>query len=370
MAVRELAARLARTGHAVTVFTTDMSPASGTASAPEPVAGVEVLVSRVTGRWRRRLYDSPELAARLRSRLGDFDLVDIHGLWSLLTSRAGAACVDAGVPYVLTPHGQMGSWDWSKRPVAKRVFFPVFLRHTWDHASAIRYLSEGERASAAVKDEGKARVVPNGVTVPPNGQVSRAGRDRLRTRLGIPADALVYLLLGRLTPQKGVLELVAAFRNLRGAGRNTALLLVGPQDPAYSEQLASAVRADGSAGRVVLAGPAYGDEKQDVFAAADVFVTLSRSEGMPLAVLEAMGAGLPVIVTPQANLPAVGDCEAGLQTPGDGETVTAAMAAMLDDEDRLRYAANARRVVETLYSWDAVLPQVADMYERIVACRR
>lgn len=116
-------------------------------------------------------------------------------------------------------------------------------------------------------------------------------RASIRVRLGIASDATVFLFVGRLTREKGVLELAHAFAEIASEDPDTVLLVVGPDE----EGLVSAMRkACGTAvERLFLAGQTA--EPESYMAASDVFCLPSYREGFGSVVIEAAAAGLPAI---------------------------------------------------------------------------
>jgi len=118
-----------------------------------------------------------------------------------------------------------------------------------------------------------------------------AARARVRRSHGIPADALVFLYLGRINRDKGLLDLAHAFAEVGGAYPDAHLLLVGPDEDNLRAALANAAAA--CAGRLHYADVT--DRPQDYFAAADVFCLPSYREGFGTTILEAAAAGVPAI---------------------------------------------------------------------------
>src|SRR5260370_2603956 len=133
----------------------------------------------------------------LNAAVDGFDVVDIQGLWSLIGIDAARACLSAGVPYILTPHGMMTRWDWSKKPVSKRIFFAALLQKVWREAAAVRFYSHGELKNSMVPPVAPAAVIPNGFEPPAGDKTMTAKRD-VCARLDLPANAKVVLFLGRV----------------------------------------------------------------------------------------------------------------------------------------------------------------------------
>ena len=179
---------------------------------------------------------------------------------------------------------------------------------------------------------GRILVLPNGVDT----RRFAAGRPREETRrtLGIPADALVLLAVGELTPRKNPALVVAAAARLRARGLDPFLLFAG--DGAERESLQAGIAAAGLTGRARLLG--FREDVPDLLAASDVLVHASRVEGFGYAVAEAMAAGLPVVATDASSLPEiVADGETGILFPPDDEVRLAeALAVYLRDGERRR----------------------------------
>lgn len=312
--------------------------------------------------WNRRLHRAPGMRGWLQTAVRGFDVVDIHGIWSVVAAEAGAVCARAGVPYVITPHGMMASWDWAKGPLKKRIFFNIMMRKVWRSAAAIRFVSQGEATGSVLDANGKGVVIPNFVPAPP-ASGCRQEAERFRSKMGISSDAAVVLFLGRVSPEKGVMEMVEAFGKVSEKRHEAVLLVVGPLEGAYGAAVKDRVRCLPWRGNVRLAGPLFGEEKNAAFAASTVFMTLSESEGLPVAVLEALGWGLPTLLTEQANMPEVREFEAGLLVERRVESVATVLAGILDDRDRLdRMRTNAKALFHQRFTSTNIVPQILSLY--------
>jgi len=366
VAVAALAERLCDAGHEVSIVTADLAPYGGP---PGPMVEVDkrvrVQLFPVRPRWDRRLYRSVEMRQWLNRAIHTFDVADIQGVWSFIAVDAARACLQAGVPYLLTPHGQMARWDWAKRLWQKRVFFAMFLQKVWCSAAAIRFVSEGEVKSSVAGAGTRGVVLPYPVSLPLEGNDHHYA-DRFRREMGIPQDTPVILFLGRVALQKGVLELVEAFDHLWRRRQNTVLLLAGPLDREYGAAVVERVNRLSSGRNIHLLGPLYDERKYGVLAATSLFVTLSKSEGLPNAVLEAMAWGLPVVITDQANFPEVPEHNAGVAVAADHGDVADTLERLLGDPARLKQMGkNARRLIEERFTWEKILPQMLSLYERV-----
>ncbi len=206
------------------------------------------------------------------------------------------------------------------------------------------------------------RTIPNGIPVadyaPPPG-----AREEFRESVGIPAEAPVFVTVGRFFEQKNHVALIAAFASERLRSMGSHLLLAG--DGELRGELEGLVRQRGVAGRVHFLGK-RGDVPR-VLAAADVFVLPSLWEGHPLSVMEAMAAGKPVIATTVGSVPELVTPGTGLLVrPGDVAALEAAMFEIASDPGRAR-AAGAEALLAARARFDASVMARAydDLYHEV-----
>ena len=208
-------------------------------------------------------------------------------------------------------------------------------------------------------DPTKVRVVFNGVDLGPIEQARP--REEVRRELGLPGEARVVGLVARLDHWgKGHREFFTALAQLAPAYTCRALIVGGGRRQAEMEQLAAELGLDQ---RVHFLGN-RGDVP-DLLRAMDIFVLPSHSEGVSLALLEAMAAGLPVIASAVGGLPeVVRHGENGLLIPArDPE----ALARLLADPDWAReLGEQARRDIQAHYSLERLGREINEIYEELV----
>jgi glycosyltransferase involved in cell wall biosynthesis len=185
-------------------------------------------------------------------------------------------------------------------------------------------------------------------------------REKARERLGV-AGGLVIGAVGRLEAQKGHTYLLAALPGLRREIPDLTVLLVG--EGRRQEDLQRQVRDLGLEGTVRFLGTRR--DLPVIFRALDLFVHPSLWEGLPLALLKAMGAGLPVVATrvsgsQEVIVDGVNGCLVG---PGDPEALARAILALhRQPEARRRLGDAARRTVTEQYSLTAMLTRLEELY--------
>ncbi len=203
----------------------------------------------------------------------------------------------------------------------------------------------------------------------PNAVGSIAGlppQERIALRQELAGDPArpILLSVGRLAMQKGYADLCHAFAIVQQAHPSTTLLIAGAGE--LQAELAELIRTLGLSESIRLLGPR--SDVPRLLAAADLYVSAAHWEGLPIAVLEAMAAGLPVIATNVGDVPRVLVDGTGLTVPPhQPEALATAMSQMLNDPQRMRrYGAAAQAHVYHTYSPHVWLEQLLTLYREVL----
>ncbi|MEO8520646.1 MAG: glycosyltransferase [Acidobacteriota bacterium] len=325
---------LARRGHGVSVCTTDACDAHArTAVSTGTSHGVHVQVfANLSNRLAYHLQCFTPLGLRrhLRQHAGSFDVAHLHACHNFASTIAAAALGHAGVPFVVSPNGTARPIE--RRILAKRFFAATVGRRLLTRSARVLAVTEAERrdlVGLGVAHE-RIAVVPNPLEEAPG--TGDAQRFRRAHALG---TAPLVLFLGKLTPRKGIGDLITAYAALRRPA--TTLVIAGNDMGAgtAADALVSRLRLDG---RVVRTGLLTGVERQDALSAAEVVVYPSRDEIFGLVPLEALLCGRPVVVCGDSGCGEVIRSVGGglVVPPSDPPALAQAIAAILDDGPRWR----------------------------------
>jgi glycosyltransferase involved in cell wall biosynthesis len=316
-----------------------------------------------SSRPARMLTDHGEPERVLDEVRPDLVLFSDGAPMSLLTAKEVAARLR--VPYIVLCHCASGVWA---RPFADAV---ARLPGVYAQAREIVAVSH-ENRDVLRRHFG---LPPEAGIVIQNGRPdaffaprSAATRQRVREALGIPADAVVSMTVGRMDLVKGYQYQIAAMKPLRASPAWPSLHFVWVGDGGLAEQLrglAARLRIDD---KVHLL--ARRNDVPDLLDAADLFVLPSLFEGMPLAVIEAMAKGLPVVASAVSGTPeALGDAGRVLATPVRNPAFPQALAAaierlVLDPSERRDLGAAARARAETCFRESRMVERYVDLATR------
>jgi glycosyltransferase involved in cell wall biosynthesis len=302
-------------------------------------AGAKVVALGLSG-GRRRPGASRAIGEALRG-LGP-DVVHTHQIGALF--HIGPTARRSGAPVVAhTEHGDHLSRAKAVRKARMRLVMALAARHAGRFFVVSAVISEAVAASGVVPGR-KLAVVPNGIdTRAFAGDDLAAGAASVRAELGIPAGAPVVGTVGRLAEVKRQDVLIRGFAAALGRFPDARLLIVG--DGPLRGELRQLAGSLGLADRAHFVG--YRPHPERFLRAMDVFALTSRTEGMPLSILEAWAAGVPVVASRVGGIP--GLVEHGrtglLVDPGDPQALANALAGLLGDPSlagRITDAARSR----------------------------
>jgi len=303
-----------------------------------------------------------------------YDVVHIHGLYRFAPTYAAWQARRRAVPYVVRPHGALDPYLYRQSSTGqlrlKRLYEHWFDLPNLHAATAIHYTAEEERARAAfLKLRAPSFVLPNGLEWERYRELPSRGALRVRWGLGA---APIVLFLGRLHVKKGLDLLIPAFDALRRRVPDAQLVIAGPENDAYGEQVRGWVRERGLEAAVRFVGPLRGADVVQAYVDADVFVLPSYTENFGMTVVESLACELPVVISDQVNIHAeISGAGAGLVTRCDAGEVAQALETLLADADRRRAMGEAgRRLVQTRFTWPAIVGALATEYERVIARHR
>lgn len=202
-------------------------------------------------------------------------------------------------------------------------------------------------------------------------------RRAARIRLDLPPDGRIVVSAGTVMRRKGADRMLRAWARLRPRPGRDLLLLVGPATPEeglpleereFAAEVRAAAAAPGLDGTVRIAGRS--DRLYDYFGAADLFLFLSRHEGLPIVTAEAIASGLPCVVSPLDGIDeVVQEGRTGHIAPDadDAESVAALMSRLFDrPEERAALGANGRRLALEQFSFEARARTLAAIYRELV----
>lgn len=293
---------------------------------------------------------SPGLLRWLSSELPSTDAVHVHLARDLVTLPAAALALRSRTRLFAQTHGMI---DPSSNPLAVPLD-AALTRRVLRRADHVFHLTDVEAGGirAVAGDGVRLEHLRNGVDARPDAEPR-------------PATSRAHVLyLARVQERKRPLSFVHAATRLAPEFPDATFRMVGPDEGGAGEAVRAAIAASGLGDRLVWTGPADRAECRAAMDAADLYVLPSVNEPYPMAVLEAMASGLPVVVTDTCGLaPAVRQASAGLVTTADPGDVTAAVRTLLADPGRRHEASRrALQLIAADFAMEPIVEQLLRAY--------
>lgn len=324
----------------------------------ETVGLMNVNSYKVDGLENQIDFFSPFSLSGLPKPFDKPDLVVFHELYCPVYLKIAKVLKKAKVPYIILPHGEMTVQAQRKKRLKKKVANILLFNRFIKSAAAIQCLSQTEMSN--VKFRQKKFVATNGIDLP----VVRKEK--------FSDKGLNFTYIGRLDVyHKGLDLLISAVGKLKDflAENGCKIYIFGPDYKGRYARVEKLIEDNGVKDIVELHREVFGKEKEQILLKSDCFIQTSRFEGMPMGILEALGYGIPCIVTVGTTLAGfINDngCGFGCDTDADSVSRTIRLAV----EHKADLALMAEKSIEAVtnsFAWDKVACGTLDIYRSFKA---
>lgn len=368
VSIHNLCKQLVNLGHDITVYTTNSSLWDRNdlvLSKEIDVDGVRVFYFPVLNRNKFRY--SHAMARALHHHLKGYQLVHLHGAYAFPPYRGAAESMKQHIPYVMTPRGSlMSDAVFKKSKIKKQVYIRLIAKKMLEEASAVHFTSsiEEQRTNELGLAPRKSVIVPNGIELP---SIVAIKPNAFRQKY-LLQDAIIVLFLSRINWKKGLDMLVPAFSRVACKFSNAHLVIAGPDNEGYGNKVRRWINEYGIEDRVTFTGLLKEDEKLQALVDSDIFVLPSYSENFANAPVEAMRAGVPIIVSnPVGMSEFIENGKDGFVVNTDVDEITDALVALVSDKSlRERMARNGIICANDKFGVEMTSKKIANLYEDIL----
>lgn len=293
------------------------------------------------------------------------EVVHLHDFYTLHNVWICFLCLLFGKPYILSVHGCLEETRKKEKSILKQIFLRLFGYTMLRKAAYVVATSDNEAESYIHAGVRIKRIVRLGHGINPDEFVSKLIKSEARHKFNLPKTATVFTYLGRLHKIKGLDLLIDAFSRLKE--KNVVLVIAGSDD-GYGSTVTDLVGSRGLENKVRLLGSVFGQNKADLFAASNVFVYPSRSEGFSLGILEAACAGLPLLLTQGCHFEEAGEVGAAVIVPTTAKSIYEALVRMMNSKVDLKKMGNqARNLIMKKYLLETIGSKYQDLYIKAVS---
>lgn len=285
------------------------------------------------------------------------NLIHTHGIWMATSRYQNISYKKNNTPFIISPHGMLDPWILNRGKLKKYIARFLYENYSWKNCYSFHALNLSEADSIRkIVPSSRIEIIPNGINIPVYEKKEFGSKK--------------FLFLGRFHEKKNVHNLIHAVNGIDQRiydNEKFVLILAGWGDEKYISTLKQLI-ADGHPERFQWVGPIFGEDKEKLFRKCHAFILPSFSEGMPMAILEALSFGLIVLMSRFCNLGSMIDHGIALDTGVDINSIQNCIVDFLNIEiHKLRIMSNeSYNFVDNRYSWKVVAPLFDSFYKMAV----
>lgn len=293
-----------------------------------------------------------------------FHIVHQHGIWTGVSLATTRLHEKFGLPYIVAPHGSLEKWSLKRSRVKKWIAKTAYEWRNLKYASCLHATAEHEVSD--FRDFGldnPVALVRNGVS---NDWIRSEGDgERFRRQFEVSFEKRILFYLSRITPKKGLLMLIKAIEAIGSDFGDWILVIAGTDEFGHKAEVASLVKCLDMEEKVKFVGPLFDQLKRDAFAAADLFILPSYSEGAPIVVLDSLAVGVPVITTKASGWRNLEDYNCGWEAEISHAGICECLqkAISLSREELLEMGERGRKLVKSKYTWSSSAQNLMKLYD-------
>lgn len=313
----------------------------------------------------RNIWFSPEMNMHaFRTDQGMFEIVHQHGIWTGISQATLIFSKKKNIPTIIAPHGSLNQWALNLSKIKKKIALTVYERDNLRLVSCLHATSENE-----ISDFRKFGL-KNPIAYIENGiqekHLSMEGNaNRFREQYAIAPDKRILLFLSRISPKKGLTMLVEAINTIQDDFANWQLIIAGFDEFNHKKDIESLVKQLNLESRIKIIGPLFDQIKADAFAASELFILPSYSEGSPMVVLDSLAAGVPVITTKASTWNDLTEYNCGWWSDISTPAIAIALqeAVKMSAEDLQQMGKQGKNLIASKYTWPQLAQKTIRLYD-------
>ena len=302
-----------------------------------------------------------------KSNAEGFHVVHQHGIWTGCSLVTNTFRGRHRMPVVVAAHGSLHKYALKRSSWKKKIALLAYENENLRKASCLHATAEAEI------DDFRNFGLKNPIALIDNGVSSKSINDsgvaeRFLAQYNLPKNRRILLFLSRITPKKGLPIALQAIHQMRDKLTNWIFVIAGTDEFNHQREVERLVEVLGLGEMIRLVGPLYDQNKSDAFAATDVFILPSYSEGAPMVILDSLAAGVPVLTTKATPWESLIKYQCGwwVSPSIDGLSDALQSAAVLSSQQLKEMGMRGKELVRAHYLWSAQAQKSLDLYAWIL----
>lgn len=296
-----------------------------------------------------------------------FDIVHQHGIWTGASSGTLILSKRKKVSTIIAPHGSLNKWVLNRSRWKKKIALAAYEHANLRLASCLHATSENEISdfrNFGLKNP--IAYIENGIQK----KYLNEGGDEMRFRLqhDVATSERILLFLSRISPKKGLMMLVEAINSIQDDFASWKLIIAGIDEFNHKKDVETKIKQLNLENKIKIIGPLFDQEKNDAFAAAELFILPSHSEGSPMVVLDSLAAGVPVITTKASSWIDLNEHHCGWWTDISTSAIAIALREAVNKSpiDLHNMGEKGKILIDSKYTWPQLAQKTIRLYNWIL----
>lgn len=313
------------------------------------------------GRWSF----SPSLIGQIKQEVQKADFLMLHSLYSYPVLAGYWLARNNQIPYGLWLHGVLAPFQRSVGRRKKYIYDRLLARSILNHASLLIFTAAGEKEETTnLNLTAPSTIIPLGFK--PSSLAGQKGEFRRKYLAGFQGDFILFL--ARINAKKGLELLISAFAQVLSQKPETLLVIAGGDDPPeYGYKIRKMAAESGCGRSIIFTGLLLGQDKENAFTDAAIYVLPSHAENFGTSIFEAMSKGLPVVVSDSINYAQeIKRREAGVALPLDKRILSSEILRLLNDPEKRKSMGENGKVLVSQFTWQRCAKSLEDAISRVL----
>lgn len=306
-----------------------------------------------------KIFEKVRRVDKLPEPFNSPDIVIFHGVYKVEYINLSKELTKKNIPYIIVPRVSLTKGAQNQKRVKKLISNILLFSSFVKKSSSVQYLTMNEK-NLSNRFEQQSFILGNGINIP--NLASQSKND----------DDIVITFIGRYDiVHKGLDVLMSSIILIKDilVNKNVKVQLYGSDFKNGKQYIQNILKQKAISEIVSVNEPVYGIDKAHVFKETDIFISTSRFEGHPMAVIEAMSYGIPCILTDGTNMiDILEEYNAGWRADFDINDIGDVIIKAIENKDDLNLRGkNARRLAEDNYSWKKIAESSINEYSKIIS---
>ncbi len=315
------------------------------------------LGTSISPKISKKTYTKEKKIEDLPSPFNHPDIVVFQEIYKPEYIKLYKECLKNNIPYIIVPHGSLNQIAQKKKRIKKILGNIVFFNKFIKEANAIAFLNEKEKKDSKFKYK-DAVIISNGSNIP--------------REINNPIKPYQYVFIGRYSIYtKGLDILLEVVKELKEwmEKNNIQIQLYGRDSTGNETETMKQIIKENNLEQICkINNPIYAEEKEKILQKAYCFIQLSRHEGQPMGIIEALSYGLPCIVTTGTSFKEycnTNKCGIGISL--EKEKIKNAIIEMYNNKDKRKtFSKNARECAKRDFDWEKIIKKIEKEYINII----